>query len=1628
MWAYGFSDTITPDRYTNWEDAVYPPPSQVSNNVSLFIPASETYYDLDFHNWNQWGYGGSFSYTRVEYPDWITFDMMEGVLPIGDTAIVTVTFDATGEPYMNMGHVSIISNDPMNPELMVDAQMIVSDRMPEAYAVSDEYYIENVTYGESKTIPVYISNAGLAPLEITDVFTTTDQLTVDQTTFIVEPFKRGMVMVTFTPDSIFSGSFELSFENNDTAPDNDTLTYMVYTSSMDTVGGSIAETELNTTMPSGTMDTLYFTVTNASNDPQDLSMMLAPMGDVVYFERPDYVDQTLPENQDRLSENVAITRDITKGIYNIILEDSYDNDNYTSPLGTMWADQGTEFSTESDYDYWADATGYDPPDLIGRTVSMLIEETGQYYNVDFKKWSVGGAGGGFAYERYEVANWLKLQNETVTIDPMSDSTYMVIVNSEELEPGDYSAAFYVSTMFTGYTEHMITVNVTVTEKPEISVASNYDFGYGYQGYPVTQEVAITNEGTGLLSVTDISNNLAVFDVQETAFDILPGESHMLEIIFEPDAIATFEDTLFIANNDPDMPMVEVAIVAEGVEIPGFAIDTLEIVDTLMAGNTVTIPISISNDAAGMLNWSMMLEGMDTVMFEKANYADWELPENQDRVANDLWITRANTEALFNAFDQTEYDYDGPTNSGWVFDQTLLADPIDYEGFIPSIGGGPQQVIGKYMSMRHETTGNIYNVMFSSYSGGGPGGGFAYTRWMVPGWVKANGVEGSIDNATPSSIDLTLDATDLIAGVYHANVSVHSDDPTEMMFTLPITLRVTGIADIAAMDLDFETQYLGFPAMKYVNIENTGTDTLYVSEVFIDSVEFTVPDTAFMILAGESFDLPVTFDAAMTGSYSGHLSIVSNAVSEDTLVLNLMAEALEAPAFSINQTMFENYLVEGEDTTYTLTIENNGQSDLMFDIGLGELSIENLHKLFDNDYESLLSALNDYYIWTWDGGSNNISDGGGDMYDGANYINTDLATQINYTSGTVEDGTGIFGDGTSFFTVEKDGFFGLAAELDSISSFFISGNNGADGGGTTDTYTSEFAYGGKLYEVYVKRIYNAGDPSINHITILENTAGAEIVHTPSTNTNDDSDVFTNIDSSRFLVYMLVSKQSGGFVSNEEIEALLDEFKFSPQLGAPWISFDTLSGTIAPSSSMDVMATVSSVGLPDGDYMETIDLTTNDPENLVNPLNFELHVGGFAVVQNQIADQMFYEGYGSLAIDYSNVFYYNFPGEPEYSVISDNPDVITAEINGTDLELYVGEYGEAVITLQISDGGLNTAYMDFTAFVNGGPMVANAIDAVSLDEGFGTYTMDISQVFSDPEMDELTYSISSDDPALASISEDAAVITITETGNFGMATVTVSAADAHNDVTTTFDLTVNKLYYNVNFTVQDEQSNPLEGAEISIDGATLTTDASGMASTTAMNGTYAYTVMLDGFQDVSGDVTVADADVSETVTMSLSEYNVSFIVTDSDSNPLEGVSIAFDGATLTTDAAGMASAMVINGTYAYTATFDNYNTATGEIVVNGADVSETITMNGIGIASFDLSKVVTYPNPFSSDLTITGLENIEQVALLNVLGEVIYISIPTSEKHVISTDALSGGIYMLRIIDNQEKTHLMKVIKE
>jgi len=128
-------------------------------------------------------------------------------------------------------------------------------------------------------------------------------------------------------------------------------------------------------------------------------------------------------------------------------------------------------------------------------------------------------------------------------------------------------------------------------------------------------------------------------------------------------------------------------------------------------------------------------------------------------------------------------------------------------------------------------------------------------------------------------------------------------------------------------------------------------------------------------------------------------------------------------------------------------------------------------------------------------TNNISDGGADQYDTANYINTNLAEDIAYNGGeTVVDGTTSFGTGSSYSFVYSTAIFGLFVTGNSATSLSTSGESGGDSSSTTE---AGFIYDAALPEQTV-------DNAVNHINIVapQNPyAGALVSFTHTDNGNE-----------------------------------------------------------------------------------------------------------------------------------------------------------------------------------------------------------------------------------------------------------------------------------------------------------------------------------------------------------------------------------------------------------------------------------------------------------------------------------------------------------------------------------------------
>jgi hypothetical protein len=136
---------------------------------------------------------------------------------------------------------------------------------------------------------------------------------------------------------------------------------------------------------------------------------------------------------------------------------------------------------------------------------------------------------------------------------------------------------------------------------------------------------------------------------------------------------------------------------------------------------------------------------DSVVFTKADSADWTLPENQDRITDNVWITRKHTQSLFNIAQEDGYSGNSgsPVGTLWADTTTTAADSASYTSFVAMHGGSTQSLIGDTVSLYLPQDGLYFDVTFLSYSGGNSGGGFSYSRTAVTTSVDMITDDGSV---------------------------------------------------------------------------------------------------------------------------------------------------------------------------------------------------------------------------------------------------------------------------------------------------------------------------------------------------------------------------------------------------------------------------------------------------------------------------------------------------------------------------------------------------------------------------------------------------------------------------------------------------------------------------------------------------------------------------------------------------------------------------------------------------------------------------------------------------------------------------------------------------------------------
>ncbi|MEZ4687852.1 MAG: PKD domain-containing protein [Bacteroidia bacterium] len=341
-------------------------------------------------------------------------------------------------------------------------------------------------------------------------------------------------------------------------------------------------------------------------------------------------------------------------------------------------------------------------------------------------------------------------------------------------------------------------------------------------------------------------------------------------------------------------------------------------------------------------------------------------------------------------------------------------------------------------------------------------------------------------------------------------------------------------------------------------------------------------------------------------------IVDNCTGRDTIQQNLVVQ--QAPQFSFSPDSLFASLTGCDDTvSRNVTIYNHGQGDLLIrgtELPKDPSQLDSVRNRFNRQYTSLNSLIPSRHDFTGGNFGVDIPDGGMDMFDNGNILSTNLDSPIYYFDNFILPGPA-FGLNGQYFTRKVPGLFFLAADLGGIERFNISGGLGADGFGKVDGASLYVNKKGVGYRLLAKRVYDAGDPSVNHLILLEDRLG--IAHVFPQNTNLDDHEIQGLEDSRRLYYLMFGGQNGRYMSDSLMLQLADRFLDIISPGPDYLQFSPDSATIRPGDSVTIQVHQISSGLKNGRYETDILVQTNDPAfpDTILPCVLELH--GTASVQ-------------------------------------------------------------------------------------------------------------------------------------------------------------------------------------------------------------------------------------------------------------------------------------------------------------------------------------------------------------------------------------------------------------------------------
>ncbi len=730
-------------------------------------------------------------------------------------------------------------------------------------------------------------------------------------------------------------------------------------------------------------------------------------------------------------------------------------------------------------------------------------------------------------------------------------------------------------------------------------AGQLSFGSLFVDYSRTLSIRIENNGTDVLDVASISSDLPEFAASPGAVLIPPGSYRNVAVTFTPPIAAEFAGTLTIRSDDPDSPEVLLPMIGAGVEPPVIGVWPTSISSVLYEGGRETQVLTISNSGGSTLRFSLSVDRAGESLYLSVDPASGSVPPSGSL---DVLVT-LDAGALTKGFylSSIAISSNDPLS-------TILLVPVTLrvEG-IPDIrvSSGPTSVELESAEDFSSSAGSTQHHLAPAPGAAGGGllevvaegdfGGLGKTaRISAEGTLLGSLPQGGDTGCTTVSTSIPISAQLLGSLVADGAVDVRVTNsfvvsPICSVNRHTVRLRYQGVDPGL---IDFGEIFVGGSSQHTFFVESIGTGPLHVSSITSDHPDFSASPTSFTLPSGASQPVIATFAPASAGSHAGVLTVHSDDLDTPAVPLAATGVGVPPPVAQVEPSEIQLALPPGGAATRGLRLSNTGLSDLVWDLdgnvlaateeepagGAGRRGGPDPIGYVFSDSDSRGGPEFGWIEISGIGSPVPIS--GDDETSGAlplgfsfpfyGEIRTSVRISSNGWLSFTEGGTSYLDPGRL-----PDASASSPANL--IAPFW----DDLDlGGSERVTYLGD----GRRFIAQFTGVAQLGfDSELTFQVILEPTGRIRFQYLSMRGRTANA-----------TIGVQNGDRSAGLLVGAREEYVRDGLavEVTPPLPG-WITAAPASGTIPPGGAADIVLSISTAGLPDGDYRATVPIYSNDP---------------------------------------------------------------------------------------------------------------------------------------------------------------------------------------------------------------------------------------------------------------------------------------------------------------------------------------------------------------------------------------------------------------------------------------------------